>query len=158
MRRGNIILGICDRFSCSLGFVVKKYIQTREGAEAVGRLIAEKPIGEYGFCVEIIDQAYTPQQRKAIYVYCTLLSTALNDAGFEIEKKFLGKEISCPWSKDSVKQEIWNPVMLTETGKTSITKLKRKEVSAIYEILARFFTSRFGIFVPFPADEPPMVT
>ena len=132
---------------------MKKFIQTVEGARAVGRLIAEKPIGEYGFAVEILSQTRTLKQNASIHVYFGLLATDLNNAGFELEMKFLGKEILIPWTGSLVKEHIWKPAMLAATGKTSTTKLERKEVSEIYEILSRFFTERFGIFVPFPEQE-----
>ena len=132
---------------------MKRYIQTREGAIAVGQIIAEHPIGEYGFGVEVLEQTRTLKQNAAMYKWFELLAESLNSAGYEIEMKFLGKDISVPWSKESVKERIWLPVMETETGKTSTARLSRKEVSEIYEVLARFFSERFEIFVPFPEQE-----
>ena len=132
---------------------MKRYIQTREGAIAVGQIIAEHPIGEYGFGVEVLEQTRTLKQNAAMYKWFELLAESLNSAGYEIEMKFLGKDISVPWSKESVKERIWLPVMETETGKTSTTRLTRKEVSEVYEVLARFFAERFEIFVPFPEQE-----
>ena len=132
---------------------MKRYIQTREGAVEAGRIIAEHPIGDYGFGVEILEQTRTLKQNAAVYKYFELLGDALNGAGYEIEMKFLGKDISVPWNKDSVKERIWLPVMQTETGKTSTAKMNRKEVSAVYEVLTRFFGEKYEIFVPFPEQE-----
>ena len=132
---------------------MKRYIKTRAEAEAIGGHIATREIGEYGFAIEILTQTRTLKQNSAIHKYFALLSTALNDSGAEIEMKFLGKTMSVPWTPDLVKERIWKGAMLAATGKTSTTKMTRAEVSEVYEILSRFFTEGFGIYVPFPEQE-----
>ena len=133
---------------------MKKYIQTREGAKKVGEMIADWKIGEFGFCVEIIETR-TPQQNKALHVYFELLAEALNDAGLEIHMEFLGKSIEVPWCKDSVKKRIWSPPMETMFNKKHTSKLQRKEVGEIYDVLNRFFIEKHNLYIPFPEDKPP---
>lgn len=113
--------------------------------------VRDKPIGEFGYVCYFKTGVMTTQQRKALHVYCTLLADELNDAGLEIHMEFLGKSIEVPWTKDLVKERIWKPVMLVETGKKSTTKLDRKEVSEIYEIIHRHFAQNHSIMVPFPS-------
>ena len=129
---------------------MKKYVQTREGAQAVGDIIRDYPLGEYGICVEILEQTRTLKQNNALYKYFELLGDALNDKQLTIEMRFLGKDIEVEWNKDSVKDRVWLPVMQTMFNKTSTTKLLRKEVSEIYDVLNRYFIEKHDIYVPFP--------
>ena len=129
---------------------MKKYIQTREGAAAVGNIIRDYPLGEYGICVEILEQTRTLRQNNGIYLYFEWLAKALNDKQLTIQMRFLGKDIEVEWNKESVKSQIWQPVMLAMFNKTSTTKLLRTEVSAIYDTLNRHFIDKHDIYVPFP--------
>ena len=129
---------------------MKKYVQTREGANAVGQIISDWPLSEYGFCVEILEQTRTLRQNNALYKYFELLGDALNDAGLTIQMRFLGKDIEVEFNKDSVKERIWLPIMQTMFNKSSTTKLLRKEVSEIYDVLNRYFIEKHDIYVPFP--------
>ena len=119
--------------------------------------LMDRDIGEFGFLVKFETGLMTTKQRGSIHVYFGLLANELNDAGLERRVEFLGKSIEVPWDKDSVKKYIWKPAMLAATGKTSTTKINRKEVNETYEILHRHFASQHAIMVPFPCDEPPMV-
>ena len=133
--------------------MTKKYIQTREGAIVVGDIIATHALGEFGICVEILEQTRTPRQNRALHTYFGLLAAALNDAGLEIHMEYLNKSIEVPWTKASVKERLWLPIMQAMTDQTSTTKLKRKEVSEIYETLSRHMTVMHDVFVPFPEQE-----
>jgi hypothetical protein len=138
-----------------VGILMKKYIQTREGAISIGKKIAEWDIGEFGFCVEIL-QTRTPQQNKGIYLYCQWLAQALNDGGYYIQMTFLNKEMQIPFTKENAKERLWDSTMENLTGKTSTTKLERREVSAIYDVLNLFLIEKHNIYVPFPEDKPPL--
>jgi hypothetical protein len=137
---------------------MKRYVTTREGAKAVGDIIAAHPLpindhgGSYGFCVEILETRTLPQN-NALYKFFELLAAALNDKHLYIQMDFLGKHIEVEWSKDEVKKRIWKPVMQAKTGKTSTTKLERAEVGAIYDTLNLFFIEKYDLFCPFPEDK-----
>ena len=81
-----------------------------------------------------------------------MLGTALNDAGLEIHMEYLGKSIEVPWTKESVKKRIWLGPMETMTGKTKTSKLERREVGEIYDVLNRHFIEKHDIYIPFPED------
>ena len=129
---------------------MKKYIQTREGAEQVAAMIAEWELGEFGICVEILAQKRTQKQNSAMHVYFELLAKALNDAGLEISMEYLGKACDVPWTKSSVKERLWLPIMETLTDHAHTADLDRIQVSQVYEVLTRFMTEKHGVFVPFP--------
>ncbi len=131
---------------------MKRYVQTREGAVKVGEIIAKHEIGEYGFCVEILETRTIPQN-SSLHLYFTWLAKALNDAGLAMQMQFLGKELEVEWTGKSVKTNIWLPAMEAATGKTKTSKLQRREVSAIYDVLNRFFIEKHDIYVPFPERE-----
>ena len=137
---------------------MKKYVQSREGAKAVGEKIANWEIGEFGFCVEILNDR-TPQQNKGIHLYCTWLAKALNDKGLTVHMEYLGKTVDMPFSMEWVKEHIWRPAMEILTGHTSTTKLHRDQISPIYDVLNRHFIETHDIYVPFPdRNEPPHTT
>ena len=97
----------------------------------------------------------TLTQNAAIHLYCERLAQRLNAAGFEriISSEVLSKPVECPWSKESVKESIWLPVMLAVTGHGSTRDLNTKEVGEIYEIIHRHLAQNFGIECEFPHRE-----
>ena len=133
---------------------LRKYVRNEDDRDDARTMLDSKRIGEFGFMFEIA-QTITPKQLDSLHLWFGLLADELNRAGLEIEMAFLGKHIRVPWSKDSVKKEIWLPPMKTMTGKTSTTKLERAEVGEIYDVLNVFFGEKYGLHVPFPEDKPP---
>ena len=117
---------------------MKKYVHNETDRDEAETMLKTKRIGEFGFMVEIL-QTITPKQMDSLHLWFGLLAIELNNAGLEIEMKFLGKDIRIPWSKDEVKKRIWLEPMKTMTGKTSTTKLDRVEVGKIYDVLNVFF-------------------
>ena len=91
----------------------------------------------------------TPQQRKALHLYCDMLAQELNDAGLDM-KKTLKPEIDIPWSKLTVKDYLWRPIEQALIGKESTEDMDNVEVSAVYDVLNRHTASKLGVSVPFP--------
>ena len=94
----------------------------------------------------------TDLQRKSMHLYCRLLATALNDAGYDM-KKLLKPEVDIPWTDVSVKEHLWRPIQKAITGKVSTTKAETKEHPYVYEVLARHMSQKFGVFVAWPCKE-----
>lgn len=94
----------------------------------------------------------TDQQNKALHKYCSMLADALNDAGLDM-RKTLKPEIEIPWSGESVKEQLWRPIMVAMLEKTSTTELTRSEVSAVYDVLDRHLSSKLGISLAFPKEK-----
>ena len=91
------------------------------------------------------------QQNRSIYLFCAMISQALNDAGMElhITSKALGGEIEAPWTKESVKRHIWDKVQLVQTEKEHSRELSTKEVGLVAMVIERHLAT-MGINVEFP--------
>jgi hypothetical protein len=94
---------------------------------------------------EIYKETRTSAQNRALYAVFTRLAVALNDAGFEIKHPFAGFDI--PWSKSSVKELLFNPIMKEVTGKGSTTELERRELSECMGALLRGVDQKLGVYV-----------
>lgn len=94
----------------------------------------------------------TSTQNSALWLYFTLLAEAFNDAGLDMYT-VLKEGVEIPWTKDLVHDHIWVEVQEKYLKKSSTTKLERKEVSEIFDIINRHIGTRFGLFVPFPEDK-----
>lgn len=98
----------------------------------------------------------TAEQNNAIHLYCRRIATACNDAGFEMNvvSPATKERIEVPWTMESVKERVWRPVQIaTFPDQKSTTKLERNEVSKIADVITRFISTSYGIYVPFPSQE-----
>ena len=94
----------------------------------------------------------TEQQNKALHKGCELLADALNDAGYEMKAVLAVKAVDVPWTKESVKEVLFRPIMLAMTEKGSTTELDRVEVSQVWDVLQRHIGENFGVYVGFPSE------
>ena len=111
-------------------------------------------IPEFGFHVEIKTGQRTLLQNSAIHKYFELLANDLNSAGLDM-KRTLKASTDIPWTAVNVKEHLWRPIQIILTEKESTKKLDRKEVSEVYEVLARHMSEKFGISTPFPQNQYP---
>ena len=88
-------------------------------------------------------------QNKAMHKYFSMLSEALNEAGYDM-KKTLKPEIDIPWTPAMIKEHLWRPIQLAMTNKTSTTEQQTIDVSAVYETLNRHTSTKLGVSVGFP--------
>ena len=114
--------------------------------------IQAKP--EFGLHVSVVHGQRTPQQRKAIEVYCKLLADALNDAGFLLIVPGFKEDFTVPWSQALVKDNIWRTLQIAMFDIESTADLNRAQVSEVYEVIARNMAER-GISVAFPQSRHP---
>tara|TARA_R110002096_G_scaffold197160_1_gene380398 strand:+ start:276 stop:674 length:399 start_codon:yes stop_codon:yes gene_type:complete len=99
--------------------------------------------------IEQTKRKRTTTQNAAIHKYFDLLATELNDAGLDM-RKVLTKRPDIPWSGDTVKEHIWRPVQEAMALDASTARLNRDQVSMVYDVVARFLSAKFGVYVPFP--------
>lgn len=97
-------------------------------------------------------QKLSDQQRKAIHLYLTWLSDALNEAGYDM-KKTLSKSVDIPWTPISAKESLWKPLQKVMFEKPSTTELNPHQVSQVYEVINRIIGERTGVHVEFPSKE-----
>jgi len=94
----------------------------------------------------------TPQQNKALHVYCRLVSEAFNTAGLDM-RKVLKEDIEIPWNMELVKEFIWRPVQLAVIGEESTAEAHRGDYNAVFEVLSRHLADKFGISVGWPQKD-----
>ena len=93
-------------------------------------------------------------QNRAMHLYFKMVAQALNDAGIDTTN-FFKEGFTLPFTEHIVKDSLWLPLMEAVTKKTSTAKLKKEEVTKIYEHLNLKLAER-GIVVPFPSNDSMM--
>jgi len=87
-------------------------------------------------------------------LYCERLAEALNDAGYDQKVALQFRKVNVPWSKTTVKENLWHQLQKAMLGTDSTTELETTQVNEVYEVLDRWTSQNFGIHVPFPSEEP----
>jgi hypothetical protein len=94
----------------------------------------------------------TGRQNNSIHLLCQHLADQLNDAGLDM-KKTLKPHIDIPWSKETVKEYLFKPIVKAQYDKDSTTQLETHEVDKVFQTLSRHLGDRFGIELFFPSVE-----
>jgi len=103
--------------------------------------------------IKPLHRVRTPKQNRALHLYFTQLSEALNNAGFDM-KKTIRQDIDIPWTPENVKEYLWRPVQKEMLKKRSTTKLDSVgEIEYIYDIVNSNIALRTGIHIPFPCEQ-----
>ena len=95
----------------------------------------------------------TPTQNNAIHKYCDLAAETLNFSGFEMKAVLEKKAMDVPWSKETFKRCLWIPAQRALFNKEHSSELTTAEVDKVYQVLARFLSTEFGVDVAFPSKE-----
>lgn len=98
----------------------------------------------------------TSQQNKAIHTYFTLLAEELNSAGLDM-RIVLKPSYQIWWTPESIKENIWKPVQEAMYKKQSTTELTKKEIDKVYEQINQLLAEKWGVSVPFPSNQPPLL-
>jgi hypothetical protein len=110
---------------------------------------------EFGVHVQVELGMRTPKQNSALHVYCKLLADALNEAGYLLVVPGFKEGFEVPWTGDMVKENIWRPIQEAMFEIKSTTQLNRRQVSEVYEVIARNMSVNRQISVPFPQNQFP---
>ena len=92
----------------------------------------------------------TLQQNKAIHKYFDLVAKKLNDEKHYLVSFVGSRKVNRLWTGMLVKEFIWRPLQLAESGTTSTTQLDTVQPSVIYDHVNAFLGTEFGLYVPFP--------
>jgi len=111
--------------------------------------VAELKDGVYQVDIKDMDMR-TLQQNSALHKYFTMLSSTLNEAGLTISKVI---KVEVEWTPTSVKDTLWRPIQKTLIGKESTTKLKKNEITKVYDTLNLALSQKLGVSVMFPTRE-----
>ena len=99
--------------------------------------------------VKVCNNQISARQRRALHLYFTLLSDALNDAGFDINQ-VIDESVSLPFSAIFIKEYMWKVVEKTMLNKDSTNDLEKGEVTKIYEAVDKMISERTGVHIEFP--------
>ena len=93
------------------------------------------------------DKQRTDQQRKALELWCKLLAGELNKAGLD-QRKVLKPSIEIPWSQESVKEQLFKPILEAMTGHESSADAETGDYNKVYETLCRHLSDKLGVTPP----------
>lgn len=93
------------------------------------------------------ESGMTPTQRASIHVLFEILARDLNDAGLDM-KKVLKQEVDIPWSKTTVKEFLYRPLLTAMTMKTSTEDQSTIEPDQVYKVLCRHLADKHGFTCP----------
>lgn len=99
--------------------------------------------GSVTFDVVAGESPRTLTQNNCLHLYCDLLAKSLNAAGLDM-RKVMKPEAELPWSKYSVKENLWRPIQMAICGKDSTRDPTTVEYQEIYKALDRHLSTKFG--------------
>lgn len=112
--------------------------------------------GEYSLIFKKYKKSRTDRQNRALHLYFSLLSEALNKDGFDM-RAVIKEDIDIYWTPQNIKEYLWRPVQKQLFNKRSTTELTTDELDKIYEIINKVIGERAGIYIPWPSIENLMV-
>ncbi len=92
----------------------------------------------------------TLTQNKAMWKLFELIAQELGEHGLDM-KRVLKPEIDIPWTKQSVHDFMWIPILKAMTGKDSTKDMTTKEIDEVFEVLNRHLATVTGLHIPFPS-------
>lgn len=98
----------------------------------------------------------TVRQNSAIHKFFELLAFELNTAGLDA-RKVLKPSYQVWWTPEMIKRDLWCQLQDVMVSKKHTSELTRQEVDKIYEQLMQMLGEKWGIYVPFPSNEPPLL-
>jgi len=96
----------------------------------------------------------TNQQSKALWLFMTMLSKILNEAGLE-PRKVLKPTYNLQWTKEMIHDNMWIPIQeaMYKTNSTVFLH-KQEQIDKIHEIIMRELGEKHNLeYIPFPVDE-----
>ena len=95
----------------------------------------------------------TKLQNSSLWLFCTKIAKALNDAGYDMRKFYEGTNYNISWSQNSVKEHIWNVISKAMHDTESSSKLDTKQFCEVGEEMGRRLALSKGINVDWPSRE-----
>ena len=93
----------------------------------------------------------TQKQFNAMHLWCERLAEHLNDAGLDM-RKMLKAEIEIPWSKDTVKNQLWRPIQIAICGIESTKEADKIDYPKVYETLNRHLLLKYNVSMEWPHE------
>ena len=98
---------------------------------------------------------YSEKQRKALHVWCGLLANTLNDAGrYRVMLSPINRrEIEYEWDMESVKKDIYKPLLKAMTGKISTEEQTSVNPSEVAQTISKHFGDSGMTCPPWPSNK-----
>jgi len=90
----------------------------------------------------------TEPQNNSLHKGLRALAERLSDSGLDM-RKVLKPEVEIPWTVDSAKEYLFNPIAKVMFDKTS-SELSTTEIQQVWDVLNRHTGEKFGITVEWP--------
>ena len=89
-------------------------------------------------------------QNRALHLYCKHVADALNEKGLGVTA-VLKPEIQ--FSMLTIKEQLYKPILAALRGKESTTQMNTEEMNAVYDVMNKALSEKFGISVGFPSSD-----
>jgi hypothetical protein len=107
--------------------------------------------------IKEIKKSRSAAQNRALHLYFTFISDALNEMGQEFcYTGVKGMDMSIKYSPDIVKDFFWRPIQTTLFEKESTKDISSDEINEIIQIVNKFFGDK-GVSIEFPSYESLMI-
>ena len=112
--------------------------------------------GEYQITFEKVTGKRTLPQNNSLHLFCDQLAQELTEKHVD-KREFFKEPFYTRWTLESVKEDIWKPVMYALFKKKSTTTLdKQGEIDEIWEVINKLVSEKYKgeVLVPmFPSQE-----
>jgi len=100
-----------------------------------------------------MEKQRTLKQNNSIHKYCELLAKELNTLGLDM-RVVLKPDYRIWWTTESIKENIFKPVVNAMYSVDSTTKLEKQQVDKVHEQIMQMLGEKFGVeYIPFPSIE-----
>jgi len=109
--------------------------------------------GDAELTMEISDMTgRTNKQNNSLHKGLQNLADEFNAGGLDM-RKVLKPGVDIPWTKESAKEYLFNPIsMVMYDGRTS-SELDTTEMQEVWKVLMRFTGEKHGVTVDWPSEE-----
>jgi hypothetical protein len=102
-------------------------------------------------CVEFVEPTLSPAQFNSKWLWCEQVAAFLNDCGLDM-REVLRDDMPIPWTKASVDERLYKPVLKAMTGKEHTGDQNKLEPSVVVEVITRHIAESKGVTLPpFPS-------
>lgn len=100
-----------------------------------------------------MEKQRTLKQNNSIHKYCELLAKELNTLGLDM-RIVLKPDYRIWWTTESIKENIFKPVVNAMYSVDSTKKLEKQQVDKVHEQIMQMLGEKFGVeYIPFPSIE-----
>jgi len=127
-------------------------VKNKDQRESFCKWITEQQEAGKELTYSIKEMTRSEQQNAALHAMFRRLSTALNDAGYDMKSESLTKK-EIPWTEHTIKEVLFKPMIKQLYEVDSTAKLSKEQLSEAVEAFFRAISMRTGVTAPFTINE-----